>query len=63
MHSGVTVAQIEGGKMQVSEVPLPGDDREGEIEGWRANQYLLTEAENARCNIVAFPKAFQEHRP
>lgn len=44
-------------------VPLPGDNREGETEGWRANQYLLAEEENARYNIVALPKAFQERRP
>lgn len=62
LHRGGSVAQTSGGKMQVLEVPLPGDNRGGETEGWRANQYLLTE-ENVRCNIVAFPKAFPERRP
>jgi hypothetical protein len=33
LHRGVAVTQISGGKMQVLEVPLPGDNREGETDG------------------------------
>lgn len=42
--------------MQVLEVPLPGDSREGETEGWRANQYLLAEERT----LAATPSLFRK---